>query len=408
MRKSSEASLVRHVVLAWLAIGVAGCDAAAREWVIEPEVGAITSAASACAQAQERFAVPTDNPRCPDGTYRGDVVLTESQVDPLRGCVHIEGDVRVAPSLVSLPALANLECVTGDVVLGPDTGAGALRDLRGLEALRSVRTLRIQNLPELVNLQGLSALEAAERIEIRGCESLASLDGLAALREVRGRLRLARNATFVSLSGAPQLRTLGELVLDDNPALEDLQGLPRELSQLMALSIERNASLLTLDGVEALTDIRYLFVSDNPRLERLAYFQNLRHVETLEVADHPQLTELGALPALEDHAELELTLRNNTRLASLHGLEPITQAYNVSVTGNAALSDLSAWRIQHVHNFMALSSNDSLTSLDGLGALRDAAWLRIQANPRLRDLDALSQLQRGGVLELRNNLSLRP
>ena len=94
-------------------------------------------------------------------------------------------------------------------------------------------------------------------------------------------------------------------------------------------------------------------------------------------------------------------------MSSLGGLERVTQAYNVSVSGNAALRDLSDWRIQHVHNAMLLSGNPSLITLDGLGALRDAAHLRVQANPRLRDLSGLSQLQPGSVLELRNNPALQ-
>jgi hypothetical protein len=417
MRKSSEASWVHtHAGIVWLGAWLAcaaGCDAEADHGLrIVPVPEALSSAGdgpSACARQLKHVA--TDNPRCPDGTYRGDVVLSGDRLRQVQGCVHIVGNVWVdtsgRPELVGLRGLHSLECVSGDLTVGPDSGDGTLDSLSGLDQLRAVRALRVQNLPALEDLRGLSALEEAERVDIIGCDSLASLDGLDALRVVRGRLRLSHNATLDSLSGAPRLQAVRELVIEDNASIENLQGLPRELSQLFALSVERNTRLLTLDGLEALTQIQHLFVSDNPRLERLAYFENLRTLESFEIADHPRLTDLGSLPVFEDNAQLELSLRNNTRLASVRGLERITQAYNVNVSGNAALTDLSDWQIQRVHNFMLLSANASLTTLDGLDALRDVAYLRVQANPQLRDLDGLSDLRRAGVIELRNNLALR-
>ena len=440
MRESSKASWVRHHAgMLWLGLCVAsgpGCEAdSAQRWMIEPAPGALSNSAeagAACRQPMQRVA--THNPRCPDGTYQGDVVLNDSRISQLQGCVYIAGNVRVetsarrdlvgleslrriegslevaaAPSAgpVSLRGLANLECVSGDLTLGPDWGVGTLRDLRGLDRLRAVRALRVQNLPALEDLQGLSALEEAERIDVIGCDNLASLAGLDALRVVHGRLRVSHNATLNTLSGVPRLQAVRELVLEDNAALENLQGLSRDVSELLALSVERNASLLTLDGLEALTQIQQLFVSDNPRLERLAHFENLRAIDAFEVADHPRLTDLGELPRLEDNPQLELTLRNNKRLTSICGLERITQAYNVKITGNDALSDLSCWQVQHVNNFMLLSANASLTHLDGLEALRDVSHLRVQANPQLIDLDGLSELKRGGVVEVLNNLALR-
>jgi hypothetical protein len=347
---------------------------------------------------------------CRDGVLGCDyIATTQADVTRLATCEHARSELRLdGAEIEDLTPLARLQSVAGDFTLGPERGAGSLVSLAGLERLQRVgASLRVQNLPELADLQGLSALELAQHVEIKACAALTDLTGLTALRTVQGRLQLDRNASLRSLHGAPQLTALRELVLAGNASLPDLQGFPSQLGRLLALTIEHNASLRTLEGAESLTHVQSVFVSDNPQLTELARFRNLRSLRELEVADNPRLESLGAFPVLDGDAEPDLVLRNNARLESLRGLERVTRAYNVSLSGNAALRGLADWNIERISNLLVVSNNAALTSLSGLERLKEAAYVRIQANPQLTDVSALSGLRSAStVLELRSNRSL--
>jgi hypothetical protein len=324
------------------------------------------------------------------------------------GALHAEAELsEQAASIRDLTALSRLQSVTGQLSIGPLSGEGVLPSLDGLDQLRSVGALSIQNLPELEDLQGLGLLERAGHVDIRACNGLRDLYGLDTLREVGGRLRLVNNAALGSLAGTPALRELDELVIDGNASLTSLRGAASQVTRLTALTVEHNGRLKTLDGADALARTRNLFVSDNAQLVRLGRFPRLRSLDLLEVADNPKLTELGEFPALTGSDELELILRNNTRLPKLTGLERVAQAYNVSITGCHELTSLTGLRIKEIRNLLVLTNNSALTTLEGLDSLREAGFVKIQANASLVDLSGLAGLRgSSAAIELRNNFAL--
>jgi hypothetical protein len=346
---------------------------------------------------------------CRDGILGCDFeAQSQHEVEQLAECRHARGDLQLqAANIRDLTALSRLQSVTGQLSIGPLSGDGVLPSLDGLDQLRSVGALSVQNLPELEDLQGLGLLERAGHIDLRACNGLRDLYGLDTLREVHGRLRLANNTALGSLAGTPALRELDELVIDGNASLTSLRGAASQVTRLTALTVEHNTRLKTLDGADALERTRNLFVSDNAQLVRLGRFPRLRSLDLLEVADNPKLTELGEFPALVGSDELELILRNNTRLPKLTGLERVAQAYNVSITGCHELTSLTGLRIKEIRNLLVLSNNSALTTLEGLDSLREAGFVKIQANASLVDLSGLSGLRgSSAAIELRNNFAL--
>jgi hypothetical protein len=332
----------------------------------------------------------------------------QADVVRLQECKHARADLQLqAADIYDLTALSRLQTVTGQLSIGPLSGDGALASMDGLDQLRSVGALSIQNLPQLEDLQGLGLLARAGNIDIRACRSLKDLFGLDVLREVHGRLRLVDNTALAALSGVPALRELDELVIDSNASLTSLRGALSQITTLTALTVEHNARLKSLDGADVLARARNLFVSDNPQLTRLGRFPKLSSLDLLEVADNPKLTSLGEFPALPGSQELELVLRNNARLSKLSGLEHIARAYTGSIAGCNELTSLTGLRIQQIHNLLVLSNNAALTTLEGLDSLREVAFVRIQANASLVDVGGLSGLRgSAATIELRNNFAL--
>ncbi|HTU59735.1 MAG TPA: hypothetical protein VMF89_14890, partial [Polyangiales bacterium] len=202
---------------------------------------------------------------CRDGILGCDFeAQSQHDVEQLTECRHARADLQLqAADIRDLTVLSRLQSVTGQLSIGPLSGDGVLPSLDGLDQLRSVGALSVQNLPELEDLQGLGMLGRAGHIDIRACNGLQDLYGLDTLGEVRGRLRLANNAGLRSLAGAPALRELDELVLDGNASLTSLRGAASQITRLTALTVEHNTRLETLDGADMLTRARNLFVSDN-------------------------------------------------------------------------------------------------------------------------------------------------
>jgi hypothetical protein len=346
---------------------------------------------------------------CRDGVLGCDFdVRDQRAVSQLAECKHARADLQLqAADIYDLTALSRLQTVRGQLSIGPLSGAGALPSLDGLDQLRSVGALSVQNLPELEDLQGLGMLEHAGNIDIRACSRLQDLFGLDTLREVRGRLRLVNNAALTSLSGVPSLRELDELVIDGNASITSLRGAPSQVARLTALTVEHNPRLKTLDGADELARARNLFVSNNAQLVRLGRFPQLRSLDLLEVADNPRLTELGEFPMLVGGEDLELTLRNNDRLSKLSGLERVARAYNVSVIGCNELTSMTGLKITEIRNLLVVLNNSALSTLDGLDSLREVSFIKIQANPSLVDLGGLSGLRGSAAsIELRNNFAL--
>jgi hypothetical protein len=160
-----------------------------------------------CGGAQRSAAV------CP----RGDVVVTSQEsAAELRGCAVVAGDLRIRTgAALDLSALAAVERVAGDLVIGPTLGLdtvatlGALREVAGTVRLVANGDVGSAFFPALVRAGG---------VEVDGNLALVQVM-FPALREVAGDV-IVRGNSMLELVDAGSLTTVGgALVIERNPAL---------------------------------------------------------------------------------------------------------------------------------------------------------------------------------------------
>jgi hypothetical protein len=152
-------------------------------------------------------------PSCP----RGDVVVTSQEsAGELRGCAVVAGDLRIRTgAALDLSALAGVERIDGDLVIGPTLG---LDSVSAFGALRAVSgTVRLVANGD-IGSAFFPALERAGAVELDG--NLALMQAMfPALREV-GRDVIIRGNSVLELVDLGALATAGgALALERNPAL---------------------------------------------------------------------------------------------------------------------------------------------------------------------------------------------
>jgi hypothetical protein len=274
-------------------------------------------------------------------------VRSQADLEALRGCTRIEGDLAIYPfGDEDLTPLAALASVGGVLVLGdPFTEPAPLgfSSLAGLESLQTVSALLLRGVrtPSLQSLQALTQLlpstgyapssryvfieQAPELADLRGLENLKGLNGFVA----------RSNPKLVSIAGLdvpPALETfevwdspvndigaLGPLLTLTatlwfvNTGLTNVHGLEgiRDVDQLQ---FSRNAALEVLTGLSALTSVRYVEIRDNPLLSRVDALSGIESAYQIDVIDNPLLGELDL--ARLSRIEHQLHVTHNSALDS--------------------------------------------------------------------------------------------
>lgn len=161
----------------------------------------------------------------PESLQTVDGNLEIEQNPALRSLAGLEPLQRIGETLWvwDNEALATLEGLSGleevpriEVRFNPVLG-----DLRGLRNVHRVQAMIVSGNPSLCTIDGLQGLEEADTLSINGSPACSAAP-LSALRRVDGQLQL--RSGFTSLEGLGQLRTVGELLLEDTH-LTSLDGL---------------------------------------------------------------------------------------------------------------------------------------------------------------------------------------
>lgn len=171
------------------------------------------------------------------GCPAGPVTLADAEtVAALAGCKAIQSLAIKTGAALDLGALAQLESVAGDLVVGPSFGLEELP----LPALRRVGgTLQITS---NANLRGvyLRSLEQAAAIEIAGNVGLSTVS-MGKLQSVTGSLAIVGNADIEMLDVSSLVAVGGELAIADNPQLVLVEA--DALASAKSARIENNRTL---------------------------------------------------------------------------------------------------------------------------------------------------------------------
>lgn len=279
-----------------------------------------------------------------------------------------------------------------------------------LPALTSVEQLSIRYAGRLRTLD-LSALHACP-----GVGDHASIDiehtGLTAIAlpisGAAGPIWLARNPALtavhlVELGGARELDLHGnpQLAVVDVPHLGDVDSLwlsgPLTSLQLPGGVMVHQQLGIVGTGLAHLPQFRLelhasLTVTGNPALVDLRGLSLPATLGSVSIEDNALLADLGGLDAV---AQLGLLrVERNPALTSLRGLDSLSQADVIEVRLNPALTSLAGLdHLTTLSNYLMVSDQATLSSLDGTGALREIGGALIVArNPALRSIAGLASL----------------
>jgi len=317
------------------------------------------------------------------GSYIVDASDTAQDLEDLRLCGSISGSLTVRNStLTNLVGLENLTDVGGEVEIRDNN---SLLNLQGLENLTQIHTnLIIDANNSLLDLNGLSSLnELGDDLHIANNPQLNSVRGLAQIANVEA-LVLSNNGVLPDLRGFESLAEVAAtLTISGNNNLSDLDELSALESIGGSLSITGNDRLTSLAGLSTLQSIAgdELTISDNPDLASIAGLEGVTELgqalpappARITISDNPDLTHLDGMPSLSS-LEGTLTISNNDSLTDISGVENIvTLSGPVVISGNLELNNLhglitspSGSAVQLYLDSLTVSDNDALTNLNGL------------------------------------------
>jgi hypothetical protein len=289
----------------------------------------------------------------------GDVAIySQLELATLQDVAVITGDLYIAgnDSVVNV-ALPALRLVGGEVRL---SNLRAARNI-SLPALRWALSVFVSDSP-LLERVSLPALERSNHIWIRGNAALESVD-LEAL-EMVGAFEFMANPRLAWMS-APRLWWA------DDVSLWDLAASRIELPQL--------ATVRDLYIVDGAAEEVLLPVLGNARGNIvIARMARLRQLEL------SRLRWVSGMFLLRDTEAL--TSFSLTRLETLEG--------NFNLWSNAALERFDVPLLRGIGGWLYVSDNDSLTTVEGLGAVEYLGdQLIMQGNARLTSLAGLARLQ---------------
>jgi hypothetical protein len=328
-------------------------------------------------------------------------IFDDTEPASLECIVEVTGDLLVqnTTTLVTFESLAHLQRVGGKVRIENNAELVSLAGLAGLQRVEGINTtssLYIFDNPALTDISGLQALQHVNLVSIAGCDALTDLTGLGGIIKPGWSLHVVGNAglsSLASLAGitgfsgslaigySPQLADLSpladilapgmaELAISGLPLLADLQGL-ESVEALGSLEIRDNAGLVDLSGLDGVTSVSdQVWLVDNAKLASLDGLQALTQVGSMWIENNPQLSSLAGLQALTQATNLRL--ENNPKLASLAALESLTSIGEqleigyCDAQGNDALIDLHGLEKLTALGGLSLYQNDALQSITAL------------------------------------------
>ncbi|HKU43985.1 MAG TPA: hypothetical protein VJR89_37750 [Polyangiales bacterium] len=393
--------------------------------------------------------VIVDNPNCPDGVWQGGLSLYSAQtVEKARGCTRVTGDLIIATSnLETLRGLEALRVVEGrmyfdavDCTLpgGCRLGTQRLTSLDGLDGLRCIAgglSIGYTHTPsDITALRQL--VEVGGDLEVRKDD--VPPGAFASLRRVWGNLSVSRpfradrlEAVYGSAwesddEGAKPAFYVGcgagaEYCRDGVLGCEATATTPAELAQYakceiavhrfnllgaalehpeafpplrsvrgglnLAASADVTPAVETIRGLDTLRAVAWLGISNLPQLRD---FDGLAHVE-IGAVDPTRPSEL--VPNTQERGSVFLrSLPQLEDLASLGGIETLSQLYVIDCPGLQSLSGLEA--LQQIAGILRLENNANLRSLDGVPNLQLLSRLEIVRDPVLQDVSGLAGLER--------------
>lgn len=191
-------------------------------------------------------------------------------IDSIIGGFILQGN----DNLINLEGLNSLKYLYG---ISLDQNSSLL-SLKGLDSLRKMGTLGISVCHKLKNVTNLNALKYLGGLSLIYNNGLVGLNGLIGIDTLPSGIRITNCDSIKDLSGLDSVSSIGGIVfINRNDALTSLKGLENLKSIGGYLRIDENASLKTLSSLQKIESIGgYLFIEDNDSLRDLEGLENIK------------------------------------------------------------------------------------------------------------------------------------
>ncbi|MDG1478824.1 MAG: hypothetical protein P8R54_04500 [Myxococcota bacterium] len=286
------------------------------------------------------------------------------------------------------------------------TSCRGLTALPGVEVLTKLEVLDLRYCESLSTLPDLSTLTALHTLNLNRCAALKSIEGLAGLRQLK----------TVTLVQCKALRSIAALAGNPHLVLQDLS----ECAALRSLDgLEQTGSLgitwMNLAGCRKLKDVavlarftklKALSLSTCGALKSIAPLRGLHALTWLRLDGCTALTSVAALQGHSALQKLRMTgCSSLTNLEGLSGLTGFARTLSDREACNASAST-STYNDNKDVGVLDLSSLKGLTTLKGLEPISGAERINLSGASSLKNLDALAAFSTLKTLDLSNCRSL--
>jgi hypothetical protein len=311
------------------------------------------------------------------------------QLNVLKDVEIFNGDLRIiAPSLESLEILKNLSVINGNLELHFNSG---LKTLSGLENLKAVKSIIINENENLINLEALRQIKKVEMLRIIANDKLRSLDGLENLRDVKT-LLIYDNKNLNSIDALGQIKEVERLEIYKSDMLPSLSGL-QDITVLKALIIEGNPLLEEIGKNITFKDsiAGGIYITENESLKNISFLNGVKKIEYLWLKDNPLLTFNQSLDQLESVEYFKI--ENNSSITSLE-IPGLQFFYELDIEHNQNLSKVTfnnQWRFPNEKVYIKINSNEKLQYIEGFNNL-DQVELFVRWNNSLENFNGLNSV----------------
>jgi Leucine-rich repeat (LRR) protein len=180
-----------------------------------------------------------------------------------------------------------------------------ISSLHGLDKIRSLRKIFVQNSKKIENLDGLRELEALTSLELKDCNNLENIDGLKGLPALTI-LDISYCSNLQTVNGLKGLKTLTTLHVTNCDGLKNVDGL-RELTALTTLYLSSCNDIKNVDGLKGLPVLRKLDLSFCHSLKNADGLKGLNALQALDLSYCGNLQTIAGLKGLSALKELNLS-----------------------------------------------------------------------------------------------------
>ncbi len=280
------------------------------------------------------------------------------------------------------------DCTSFDALFIIEFESGEITNLNGLSHVESIGFLTIQQNDSLKNLQGLENLNSLINLKITSNPSLENLDGLSSLQNIDIDLLISECPKLHSIEGLQNLSSAGGISLHTLPLLESLHGL-----EGIQGGLTRDLEITTLPSLTSLAPLAGVkVIGQNLLLHNLPLVNNLHGLHQVDtVYSFAIISQMESLETLEGLSNLKsaynLALTNNESLQSLAGVGALTELKgSLEIHYNPILESLEGLEnLDFVERGMRITFNATLNSLHGIEQVdtSEMEWLHLNNCPLL-------------------------